>query len=81
LTAHERVGEQGLTPHVTVPAALAGRRRRAAAFPILLLLCAVGFGARPAPAASQASIVVDAASGEVIPSSEPTALWRPPSLR
>jgi D-alanyl-D-alanine carboxypeptidase len=36
----------------------------------------------PAPvlAAEQASIVVDAASGEVLSSSDPTALWRPASL-
>jgi D-alanyl-D-alanine carboxypeptidase len=37
-------------------------------------------GPAPAPAAQQASIVVDAASGEVLSSSEPTALWRPASL-
>ena len=37
-------------------------------------------GPAPALAAQQASIVVDAASGEVLSSSEPTALWRPASL-
>ena len=41
---------------------------------------AILLGSAPVLAAEQASIVVDAASGEVLSSSDPTALWRPASL-
>src|SRR5262249_39732816 len=43
----------------------------------LAVLCPGLCRAAPAP---QSSIVIDAASGEVLSSSDPTALWRPASL-
>jgi D-alanyl-D-alanine carboxypeptidase len=46
----------------------------------LLSLAAFGAGPARAAPAPQSSIVVDAASGEVLTSSDPTALWRPASL-
>jgi D-alanyl-D-alanine carboxypeptidase len=45
-----------------------------------LPLIAAGPGAARAVAAPQSSIVVDAATGTVLSSSDPTALWRPASL-
>ena len=46
----------------------------------ILSLAAFGAGSVCAAPAPQSSIVVDAASGEVLFSSDPTALWRPASL-
>ena len=53
--------------------------RRLLAVAILSLAAFSTGSARGAPA-PQSSIVVDAASGEVLSSSDPTALWRPASL-
>ncbi len=48
---------------------------------VLAALLVLGVGVlRDARAARQASIVIDAASGAVLSSSDPTALWRPASL-
>ena len=46
----------------------------------ILSLAAFSTGSARAAPAPQSSIVVDAASGEVLSSSDPTALWRPASL-
>jgi D-alanyl-D-alanine carboxypeptidase len=46
----------------------------------VLWLTAILLAPAPVLAAQQALIVVDAASGEVLSSSDPTALWRPASL-
>ena len=46
----------------------------------ILSLAAFSTGSARAAPAPQSSIVVDAASGEVLSSSDPTVLWRPASL-
>lgn len=78
MTAHD--DGDGPAPALTVRLAATVRAsRRALAVALLLLLagCPGGADAAPAP---QSSIVVDAASGDVLSSSDPTALWRPASL-
>jgi D-alanyl-D-alanine carboxypeptidase len=65
---------------LTVPSADMTRVFRRLLACALLLLAAVGPHPSRAAPAPQSSIVVDASTGDVLASSDPTALWRPASL-